>query len=174
LRLNLSKGGLSTSLGPRGADINIGRHGMTTNAGIPGTGLSYRQKVGKPGSWLGIAMFVAALGFAAAKYTGVIGALFGGAHNNNGSVVSSILPHSGSTAANNVESAATAATGIRYVHRGNSNLREAPSNSARTLKKEPKGAKVTLLAVSDKWSKVQDGGTVGWMRTSVLGEAPPE
>ena len=50
LRINLSKSGLSTSVGPRGADVNIGRHGVTTNAGIPGTGLSYRQKMGSRGS----------------------------------------------------------------------------------------------------------------------------
>ena len=36
VRINLSKGGVSTSLGPRGADVNIGRNGVTTNAGIPG------------------------------------------------------------------------------------------------------------------------------------------
>ena len=49
VRINLSKGGVSTSLGPRGADVNIGRNGVTTNAGIPGTGLSYRSKVGGKG-----------------------------------------------------------------------------------------------------------------------------
>ena len=49
VRVNLSKSGASTSIGPRGADVNIGRDGVTTNAGIPGTGLSYRQKVGGGG-----------------------------------------------------------------------------------------------------------------------------
>jgi hypothetical protein len=61
LRINLSKSGASASVGPRGADVNIGRHGVTTNAGIPGTGLSYRQKVGR--GWLGILLLMAALGW---------------------------------------------------------------------------------------------------------------
>src|ERR1700761_2833781 len=67
VRVNLSKGGGSTSLGPRGADVNIGRGGITTNAGIPGTGLSYRSKVGGKGGALGILAVGAGLGFAAYK-----------------------------------------------------------------------------------------------------------
>ena len=63
LRINLSKSGASASVGPRGADVNIGRDGVSTNAGIPGTGLSYRQKVGKGRGWLGILLLVAALGW---------------------------------------------------------------------------------------------------------------
>ncbi|HSS14776.1 MAG TPA: DUF4236 domain-containing protein [Rhizomicrobium sp.] len=56
VRINLSKSGVSTSLGPRGADVNIGKDGVTANAGIPGTGLSYRQKVssGGKGGWLAV------------------------------------------------------------------------------------------------------------------------
>jgi len=61
VRINLSKSGASASLGPRGADVNIGRDGVTANAGIPGTGLSYREKLGGAASgrrgktgWLGI------------------------------------------------------------------------------------------------------------------------
>lgn len=61
LRINLSKSGASASVGPRGADVNIGRNGVTANAGIPGTGISYRQKVGR--GWLGLVLLVAALGW---------------------------------------------------------------------------------------------------------------
>src|SRR6478609_2395841 len=49
VRINLSKSGASASVGPRGADLNIGKDGITANAGLPGTGLSYRQKVGRGG-----------------------------------------------------------------------------------------------------------------------------
>ena len=45
LRLNLSKSGVSASLGRPGATVNIGRRGVQGSAGIPGTGLSYRQRV---------------------------------------------------------------------------------------------------------------------------------
>lgn len=45
VRLNISKSGVSTSLGPRGASINVGRRGIYGNIGVPGTGLSYRQRL---------------------------------------------------------------------------------------------------------------------------------
>ena len=72
VRVNLSKGGVSTSLGPRGADVNIGRDGITTNAGIPGTGLSYRSKLGGHGGKLGILAVIAGLGFWAFQHFGKI------------------------------------------------------------------------------------------------------
>lgn len=43
LRLNVSKSGLSTSVGKPGASINVGPRGVSTNVGLPGTGLSYRS-----------------------------------------------------------------------------------------------------------------------------------
>jgi len=68
LTLNLSKTGASVTLGKKGASINIGKDGVTGNAGIPGTGLSYREKLsGKPTSALGQPLMwlivLAALGF---------------------------------------------------------------------------------------------------------------
>jgi len=46
VRLNLSKKGVSTTFGIRGANINIGKNGTFLNTGIPGTGLYRRQKIG--------------------------------------------------------------------------------------------------------------------------------
>jgi hypothetical protein len=45
LRLNFSGSGLSLSAGPRGASITLGSRGAWGNIGIPGTGLSSRQKL---------------------------------------------------------------------------------------------------------------------------------
>jgi hypothetical protein len=73
-----------------------------------------------------------------------------------------------------VEPAAAPAAGVRYVHRSNSNLYAEPRNGAPTLKKEDRGAQLTLLATAGKWSKVQDGALTSWMKTSVLGENPPD
>jgi len=47
VRLNFSKRGISTSVGPRGASVTAGKRGLYGNAGIPGTGLSYRSKINK-------------------------------------------------------------------------------------------------------------------------------
>lgn len=46
VRINVSGSGISTSLGGRGATVNIGRSGMRATVGIPGTGISFSQRVG--------------------------------------------------------------------------------------------------------------------------------
>jgi hypothetical protein len=46
IRLNLSKSGASVTLGKPGLSVNLGKDGATGNVGIPGTGLSYREKIG--------------------------------------------------------------------------------------------------------------------------------
>jgi hypothetical protein len=43
LRLNLSKSGLSASIGGAPVTLNIGQHGLMGTVSIPGTGISYRQ-----------------------------------------------------------------------------------------------------------------------------------
>jgi hypothetical protein len=42
VRINLSKTGVSGSLGGHGATLNIGKRGENVTLGAPGTGLSYR------------------------------------------------------------------------------------------------------------------------------------
>lgn len=50
VRLNLSKSGISTSLGGRGGTVNLNSKGMRTTVGIPGTGLSWSKQTGWAGS----------------------------------------------------------------------------------------------------------------------------
>jgi hypothetical protein len=45
VRINLSKTGVSSSLGGNGATLNVGKQGPVATFGIPGTGLSYRAPV---------------------------------------------------------------------------------------------------------------------------------
>jgi uncharacterized membrane protein YjgN (DUF898 family) len=46
VRINLSKSGVSTSVGAKGATVNVGYGRQpTVNLGIPGTGLSYRAPI---------------------------------------------------------------------------------------------------------------------------------
>ena len=42
VKINLSKTGVSTSLGGHGATVNVGTKTRSFTLGIPGTGLSYR------------------------------------------------------------------------------------------------------------------------------------
>lgn len=160
VRINLSKSGASASVGPRGADVNIGRHGVTANAGIPGTGLSYRRKVGGGAGWLGLLVLVAGLGWWAFQHMGTV---------EKALAVQPVPVQAGAPAMTPVN---TAAAAIRYVHRTGSVLRVEPKASAESLKKESKGAQVMLLTESDGWAKVTDGNITGYMRASVLGATP--
>ncbi|MCK4621671.1 MAG: DUF4236 domain-containing protein [Desulfuromonadales bacterium] len=45
IRMNLGKRGVSLSAGVRGASVTYGRGGLYGNAGLPGSGLSYRGKI---------------------------------------------------------------------------------------------------------------------------------
>ncbi|WP_289465086.1 DUF4236 domain-containing protein, partial [Klebsiella pneumoniae] len=45
VRINLSNGTPSLSIGPRGASLYVGKRGTYANLGLPGTGLSYRTRI---------------------------------------------------------------------------------------------------------------------------------
>jgi Protein of unknown function (DUF4236) len=45
LRVNLSKGGASLSIGGRGAWYTIGPHGRRATLGLPGTGLFWTERI---------------------------------------------------------------------------------------------------------------------------------
>ena len=176
LRVNLSKSGASASIGPRGADVNIGPHGISTNAGIPGTGLSYRSKLGTHASWLGVALLAGALAFWAGRHvdqwTGAI----------PGPAAAVIHAAQKPAAANGAEQShlsrqertAALQPGTVYVRRGGSVVRDDAKSSATVLKHEAKGAAVTLLEKRDGgWARIKDGDITGWMRASVLGPEAP-
>ncbi|HEV1997543.1 MAG TPA: DUF4236 domain-containing protein, partial [Candidatus Dormibacteraeota bacterium] len=46
MTLNVSKRGISTSIGPRGAKFTVGRRGARGTVGLPGTGVFYTQQLG--------------------------------------------------------------------------------------------------------------------------------
>jgi hypothetical protein len=45
VRINLSKTGVSSSIGGHGATVNVGKNGPMVTLGVPGTGLSYRTPI---------------------------------------------------------------------------------------------------------------------------------
>jgi hypothetical protein len=50
LRVNVGKSGVSLSVGGRGATVNVSKRGTYGTVGIPGTGISYRQRLGQSSS----------------------------------------------------------------------------------------------------------------------------
>ena len=173
VRVNVSKGGLSTSLGVPGADINIGKRGITTNAGIPGTGLSWRQKLGSKGSWIGVVTLIAGMAYAGYNYLGSNQAPVqprtqtqAAAVTPPPSIITAPVPRA--TAKKEPLKA-----GMRYVRRNNSVLRAEAKANGKALAHKEKGAAVKVLSISqDGWAEVQDGTVHGFMRASVLGEPP--
>jgi len=45
VKVNLSKSGVSGTLGGKGASVNVGKNGAFLNTSIPGTGIYNRQKI---------------------------------------------------------------------------------------------------------------------------------
>jgi hypothetical protein len=63
--LNLNKSGMSVSIGPRGAKLNISKKGAYFNTSIPGTGIYNKTKVGAALLWgIGTLIVVGLLGYA--------------------------------------------------------------------------------------------------------------
>ena len=67
LTLNWSKSGTSWTVGGRGASVNVRSDKVTGTAGIPGTGISYRERLdsgsaepnaSKPGSSIGTIVLI--------------------------------------------------------------------------------------------------------------------
>jgi hypothetical protein len=54
LKINLSKSGVSTTVGGKGLSANIGGQGAYLNTGIPGTGVSNRVKISGSGRKKGL------------------------------------------------------------------------------------------------------------------------
>jgi hypothetical protein len=61
LKLNLSKTGASVSVGRPGATLNVRKDRVDGTVGLPGTGLSYRERLSNRGC---ATLFVGAVGLA--------------------------------------------------------------------------------------------------------------
>jgi len=164
----------------------------------PAAGLSGRQKLAYHGSGIVVGLMIATLAFAGWRYfapeTAATGSSVplpvrlassvttdtnqpaGDSTDVPAATVEAPRPHEHHARANagaDVIAAAKPASGLMYIHRNNSDLRPAPSTSSEPIKKLAKGEKVQLLALSDKWAQVDDAGTRGWVRASVIKNAPP-
>jgi len=93
IHLNVSRSGISTSLGVRGASLSIGKRGTYLNTGLPGTGISWRGRLPENASsqpaqgspkihhihWWTVALFIAAaIGAGVTKSNLVIGVFWCG------------------------------------------------------------------------------------------------
>jgi hypothetical protein len=65
LKVNVSKTGLSASVGRPGATLNVRKDRLDATVGVPGTGLSYRERLANRGC---ASVVVAALGLLAGAW----------------------------------------------------------------------------------------------------------
>jgi hypothetical protein len=73
--VDLSKSGVSLSIGRRGTTVNVGRRGTTATVGISGSSVSYQTRIGKRKATPGPSLLVIAIEVAAV--IGVIWWIFG-------------------------------------------------------------------------------------------------
>ena len=163
----------------------------------PAIGLTQRQKLFYHGSGIGVGLLIAALAFTGWRYfhsdtagpapsaipqqtatnaptdTNAFAETTNPAASDETATPTPRAHRAKANAGADVIAAAKPATGLMYVHRNNSDLRPAPSTSSEPIKKLAKGEKVQLLALSDKWAEVDDAGTKGWVRASVIKDTPP-
>jgi hypothetical protein len=66
LKINVSKSGISESVGAPGATLNLGPRGTRATVGLPGTGVSYSTPTsrGRIGFWLLVVVVLSVLVFA--------------------------------------------------------------------------------------------------------------
>lgn len=168
VRFNISKTGISTTLGPPGASVNLGKRGSRATVGLPGTGISYstllssgrqgQHVAGQPttpnsgkisgAGWL-VAMLLAllAIGRCASSTT-----------------------DSGPNAA--VSTAAAVSASSRYVTARSLNCRAGPAAGTRVLRALARGEMVDVAEESEGWSKIA-GPAACWASTSHLSSAAP-
>jgi uncharacterized protein YraI len=198
VRLNLSKSGLSTSLGGRGARVNFGPRGVTTTASIPGTGISQstlwgsRRKAiqpspqnskdtGRANGWgcgcLCVLGLLFLIGMCASDPE------IEGEEAETAAAQSLVDPN---LAANNHENTTEEQSVVpkpasdvvdleeeRYVTASNLNARSDPSGSSRIIKKLPYRSRIKVTGQKGDWLRVLDNGLTYWVAASYASRTRP-
>ena len=169
VRLNLSKSGVSTSLGGPGATVNLGKRGARATFGLPGTGISYSTKLGagvtETGSSSG--------GVAAGRRWGCI--LVAALALAGGLALLGAPPTTGpSAAAGDTIAPPDAQPGAapRFVVARLLNCRSAPSTAAPVVRQFGAGDKVVVGEETAGWARVI-GGPSCWVTRRFLSARPP-
>jgi hypothetical protein len=163
IRLNFSKSGVSTSIGGRGATINLGSKGTRSTVGIPGTGLSYSERLTSGGKTDGVTSTQSGQSGNAGGYLRIIfiaGLVL---------LVLSQMSHkadpniSQAPAPTEAKAPATAIVKVSAL-----NCRVLPAKNAAIKIKLVSGSSVTVIARQAEWSQVSNGTTPCWVFNSYL------
>lgn len=169
VRLNFTSRGVSTTLGPRGTTVNLSSSGARGNVGIPGTGLSYSQRLGGSGGRDG--------------GTGNVQP----AAQNNGCVLLGVIgfiiftaamcskddgPGTSTSSAVDTPVTSMAVTETRYVSARALNCRAEPATSGAVIGGLVQNDKADIVEQSGTWSKIRRQSGDCWVASSFLAGAP--
>jgi SH3-like domain-containing protein len=168
VRLNFSRSGISTSVGPRGAKLTVGPKGTRTTVGIPGSGMSWSQqhrrgpgaprdtgqsqdlgKSGGCGCAIMLALFIAVL------------ARCGG-------------PAGVSTAVGGAGGSERSDTITQYVSADRTaNCRQGAGTDTQVSERLSRGTAVDVIEATGSWSKVRRPVGECWVSTALLSGTMP-
>lgn len=185
IRLNFSKSGISTSLGGRGASINIGPKGIRKTVGIPGSGMSY-STFSSHGSNADAASdstpsSTAPQGSSSGRGCGCIAivalllvAVATCSQKPDRPGDPAALPSDAAGLTGNVSKAGSYAAGDTvYVSSGTLNARSRPSTSSRVVGRVHSGQPLRVVDSKGDWLNVAQGAALFWiMGSHVSGSAP--
>lgn len=163
LRLNLSRGGVSTSIGGPGASLNLGKQGTRATVGLPGSGVSYSTLVGggtgrspSDGEQTGKG---GCLGLAIAGLLGLIAITqcSGGKPDIGGNPAATV--------------AAPFTKQIRYAATDGLRCRSGPSAGATIVTRLNRGDSVTVAEESPGWVRAERPDTC-WVSAALLSSEP--
>ncbi|WP_410001608.1 DUF4236 domain-containing protein [Sphingosinicella rhizophila] len=158
IRLNFSRSGISTTIGPKGASLSLGKRGARGNVGVPGTGVSYSTALGSGGGSDGRASPASGCALLA---------IVGAAVLAIGTCAKDSLPDP-STAAS------TSPARTAYVKARSLNCRAAPNATASVITGFSRGATLSIEAEEEGWSRTSQGTQPCWVASEYLSDAPPE
>lgn len=159
VRLNLSKSGMSTSIGRPGATLNLGKRGPRGTVGVPGSGLSFSAPLSPSGG--GAQQSSGSCG--CLTLLGVIGFL----------ALMATCSQNVSTPSDALITGAAATTTTRYVSAASLNCRVEPRQTGRKVEGLRRGDAVEVQSVADGWSKLLRSGENCWAASRYLSESPP-
>lgn len=166
IRLNVGRKGISTTIGGRSASVNIGQRGTYVNAGIPGSGISYRRKIGGGGATPGPAdptegstptgcMGCGCLGLLGLVVLVMVAGMF-----SDDDAVTNPTPYGGNTLYS-ADTAATARGEVFYLHSA-MNVRQGPGEEHPVLWTMKRGDRVELGPKdANGWAAVYSAGGTG-------------
>lgn len=173
VRLNISKGGISTTLGPRGASINLGHKGVRSTVGLPGSGISHSQmltsssvppsNVGSKNSDGCVKIILAICGLL------LVGKCMSSASDTPSPQASAPPP----AAAVGSLMSQVPASEAAYVSADSLNGRAEATTKARIVHRFRRGDRVEIVGRENGWVKVAQGGAVLWLLAKHVTSQPP-